>query len=397
MGMAENKDTVTATRIQQLMDAARAMKPRLRERAAQAEASRTIPEETINEFREAGFLKILQPKKYGGYELPPQVLMDVIYEVASACGSSGWTLAVLGLHQWEVQLLSDEAMETIWGDDPEILLSSAYAPTCEVQPVEGGYLLSGKWPYSSGCDHAQWAIVGGLRPPANEGEPPVHCGFFVPRSQYQILDEWKTMGLAGTGSNTLVMDQVFVPEHMHHPIFSAAPKPSEDASPIYKIPFGLVFVDALSSTVHGIAQGVFDQYVDRNQARLAAMDHSKYADNPDVHRYVAETEFVIRSARCLRRENQQLAYDTAHEGRELSVTHRARHLWESGKSVHACSEAIGKLYSVSGAHTIFEGDSLQRAFRDCQAGVTHMAFNFNLHGRNYGAMLMGHPNTLTFI
>ena len=397
MEMAENKGNVTSTRIRQLMSAARAMKPRLKERAAAAEDDRKIPQETIDEFREAGFLKILQPKKYGGYELEPQVLMDVIYEVASACGSSGWTLAVLGLHQWEVQLLPDEAMEAIWGENPDVLLSSAYAPTCEVQPVDGGYLLSGKWPYSSGCDHAEWAIVGGLRPPANEGEPPVHCGFFVPRSEYQILDEWKTMGLAGTGSNTLQMEQVFVPEHMHHPIFSAAPTPPDDASPIYKIPFGLVFVDALSSTIHGIAQGVFDQYVERNQARLGAMDQSRYADNPDVHRYIAETEFVIRSARCLRRENLQYAYDTACEGRELSITHRARHLWESGKSVHACAEAIGKLYSVSGAHTIFEGDSLQRAFRDCQAGVTHMAFNFNLHGRNYGAMLMGHPNTLTFI
>lgn len=400
MGTAQRKDVtddLQAAQTAELLAAAREMKPRLMERSAAAESARQIPEETINDFRQAGFLKILQPKKYGGYELPPQVLTDVIHEIASACGSSGWTLAVLGLHQWEVQLLSDEAMDAIWGDSPEILLSSAYAPTGVVQPVDGGFLLSGEWPYSSGCDHASWAILGGLLFPAGEAGPPVHCGFFIPRSEYEIVDDWKTMGLAATGSKTLKLEKVFVPEHMHHPIFGAAPPPAADVSPIYKIPFGLVFVDALSATIHGIAQGVFDQYVQRNRSRVGAMDRSPYADNPDVHRYIAETEFTIRSASALRRANQQDAYHAASTGRDLSITDKARYLWEAGKSAHSCAESIGRLYAISGAHTIFEGDSLQRAFRDCQAGVTHMAFNFNLHGRNYGAMHMGHPNTLTFI
>lgn len=395
--MKNDMDDTEAGLAAQMLEAAREMKPRLRERAAMAEAQRKISALTIDEFRQAGFLKILQPKKYGGYELPPRVLTDVIHEVASACGSSGWTLAVLGLHQWEVQLLPEEAMDDIWGESPDILLSSAYAPSGQVEPVEGGYLLSGEWPYSSGCDHASWAIVGGLCPPSEEGQGPTHCGFFVPREQYEILDDWKTMGLAGTGSKTLKMDKVFVAEHMQHPIFGAAPTPPAGTSPIYTIPFGMVFVDALSATVHGIAQGVFDQYLERNRARRAAMDGSPYADNPDVHRYIAETEFVIRTAVTLRQANQQLAYSTACAGQELPVGDRARYLWEAGKSAHSCSEAIGRLYAISGAHTIFEGDSLQRAFRDCQAGVTHMAFNFNLHGRNYGAMLMGHPNSLTFI
>lgn len=380
-----------------LIEGAREMKSWLRERTAEAETDRCVSKASIDAFRQAGFFKILQSKKYGGYELPPQVLMDIIFEVASACGSSGWTLAVLALHQWEVQLLSEQAMEDIWGENPELLLSSAYAPTGQVETMEGGYLLSGDWPYSSGCDHADWAILGGLLGPDPGEQAPTHCGFFLPKSDYEIIDDWRTMGLAGTGSKTLRLDKAFVPAHRMHPIFGAAPTPPPETSTIYKMPFGLVFVDMLASAVHGIAQGVYERYVDRNRSRMGAMDGSPYADNPDVHRYIAETEYAIRAARFVRQHNQQYAYHTADRGEQLSTLDRARHLWEAGKSVHSCSEAIGKLYSVSGAHTIFEGNDLQRAFRDCQAAVTHMAFNFNLHGRNYGGMQMGHANSLTFI
>jgi len=377
-----------------LVERARAMKPQLRERAAAVEAARIVSQETISEFREAGFFKILQSKAYGGYELPPEVLTDVIFEVASACGSSGWTLAVLALHQWEVEFLSDDTIAEIWGKDPNTLLSSAYAPTGEVRPVEGGFMLSGNWPYSSGCDHAQWAIVGGIRPPRGPGEVPTLCSFFVPRSEYEIIDDWKVMGLAGTGSKTLRMSNVFVPEHRQHPIFGAALPPAESLSSIYKITFGLVFVEMLAAAAHGMARGVLDQFIERNQTRLGAMDRSKYAENPDVHRYIAETEYVVRSARALSHENQRAAHAAACEGREQPSIDKARHFWEAAKSVHACTEATSRLYSISGAHTIFEGDSLQRLFRDLNSAATHMAFNFNSFGRNYGAMHMGQPNSL---
>jgi len=386
-----------ATMPANLIEYARALKPQLKERAAAVEKARMVAQDTISEFRDAGFFRILQPKAYGGYELPPHVLTNVIFEVASACGSSGWTLAVLALHQWEVQLLPEEAIAEIWGDDPTTLLSSAYAPTGEVKPTEGGYLLTGEWPYSSGCDHAKWAIVGGIRPPRTDDDTPTHCGFFVPRSDYKIIDDWKTLGLAGTGSKRLCMKDVFVPDRRHHAIFGAAPPPPANASPIYKISFGLVFGEMLAAAAHGMAQSVLDQFVERNKVRLGAMDLSKYAENPDVHRYIAETEYVIRAARAISDANLQSAFNTASESREQPMIDKARHFWELAKSVHSCNEAVSRLYSISGAHTIFEGDSLQRAFRDLQSATTHVAFNFNLYARNYGAMQMGQPNTLRLI
>lgn len=380
-----------------LLDRARAMKPRLKAQAATVEENRIVSAETIAEFRDAGFFKILQPKAYGGFELPPSVLSDVIYEVASACGSSGWTIAVLGLHQWEVQLLDSEAVAEIWGEDPAILLSSAYAPTGRVEPTEGGFLLTGDYPYSSGCDHAQWAIVGGVRPPRSADDVPTLCGFFVPRSDYEIIDDWKVMGLAGTGSKRLRMEGAFVPERRHHAIFGAAPTPPADTSPIYKLPFGPVFGEMLAAAAHGMAGGLLEQFIERNQARVATLDRSKYSENPDIHRYIAETEYVIRSARKLSHANQQAAFDAVIQGKEQTVIDKARHFWELARSVHACCEAASRLYSISGAHTIFEGDSLQRLFRDLQSAATHMAFNANGYARNYGGMHMGHPNTLNLI
>jgi 3-hydroxy-9,10-secoandrosta-1,3,5(10)-triene-9,17-dione monooxygenase len=223
------------------------------------------------------------------------------------------------------------------------------------------------------------------------------CGFFVPRSDYEILDDWKTMGLAGTGSKSLIMKDVFVPERRQHPIFAAAPPPPDNASPVYKIPFSLVFLEPLVAAAHGMAQGILDQFIERNKTRYGAMDRSKYSENPDVHRYIAETEYVIRAARLLSRDNLQTAFRAASEGRKQRTVDLARHFWEAAKSVHSCSEAALRLYSISGAHTIFTGDPLQRAFRDLQSAITHMGFNFNSFGRNYGAMQMGLPNSFNLI
>ncbi|MDD3800491.1 MAG: hypothetical protein PHE36_15075 [Novosphingobium sp.] len=380
-----------------LIERARALKPALRERAAQVEAGRLVAQDTIADFRDAGFFRILQPKAYGGYEMRPEVLTDVICEVASACGSSGWVLAVLGLHQWEVKLLADDAVAEIWGGDPGLLLSSAYAPTGDVRPADGGFILNGRWPFSSGCDHAQWAILGGIRPPRGPGEVPTHCSFFVPRAQYEIVDDWHTMGLRGTGSRSIVLKDVFVPEHLHHPIFGAAPPPPSGSSAVYKLPFGLVFVEALAAAVHGMARGMLDQFIERSATRIATMDRSRFADNPDTHRYIAESDYVIRSARALSHANLGEAYDAVAGNYEQPLIDKSRHFWEAAKSVHSCAEVAQRIYANSGAHTIFDGDSVQRAFRDIQSAITHMAFNFNGYARNYGAMTMGHPSVLNLI
>ncbi len=386
--------TAENTRLIELVGKARAMQPWLRERAAAVEEARSVPRETIAAFREAGFFRMYQPRALGGYEVPPAVFGEVVEQVAAACGSSGWVLAVLALHSWEVPHLSARAQDDIWGTDRDALLSSAYAPTGKVVRVEGGYRLEGAWPFSSGVDHAAWTLVGGLV----EGEaPPVMRSFAVPRTDLEIVDDWHTVGLAGTGSKTVRLRGTFVPEHRAHPIFGATPPPPAGIADLYKLPFGMVFLDAVAAPAFGIARGVLGAYVERNAARRGAFDGAKYADNPDVHRYIAETDYAIRAAAALMRQNQHDEFAAAREGREITLLQRARHMWEVGRAVHACAEAVTRLYAVSGAHAIFRSDPLQRAVRDIQAMCTHIGFNFNAEGRNYGAMCMGHPNTIGLI
>jgi 3-hydroxy-9,10-secoandrosta-1,3,5(10)-triene-9,17-dione monooxygenase len=381
----------------ELVERARAMKPRLRERSASVEAARVVGQDTINEFHEAGFFKILQPKAYGGYELPITVLTNVIFEIASACGSAGWVYSVLGLHQWEVAQLSAQAIADIWGDDPKALLSSSYAPTGKVELAEGGYLLNGKWRFSSGCDHANWAIIGGVRPPRSAGEEPVLCAFFVSRSDFEIIDDWHTLGLAGTGSKTLSLNNVFVPEHHQHAIFNVVAVP-KDVSPLYKLPYGAVLGEALANAAFGMAQGVLDRFVEINKTRRSAIAQSNYADSPDIHHYIADCAYVIRTARTLSDDNLRRASEAANEGREVPAIDRARHMWEMSKSWNACAEAAAKLFLVSGAQAIFKDDPLQRAFRDVQSAGTHRgAAFFDDNGRNFGAMQLGQPNRLLLV
>lgn len=380
-----------------LIERAKAMKIKLKERAASVENDRIVSDVTIAEFHEAGFFKIIQPKEYGGYELPPVVLTEVISQISSACGSSGWVLAVLALHQWEARFLSHQGQEEIWGDNPLNLMSSSYVPSGKVLPVDGGYIISGDWAYSSGCDHAQWAIVGGIRPPVDQGSEPVFCGFFVPRSDYEIIDDWHTFGLSGTGSRTLRLKEVFVPSHRHHPIFGASKPAPGNAGALYKIPFGVLFIEMLAATCRGIAQGALNEFIERNKNRTAALDNAKYSESPDVHLCISETHYAVSSAKALGDKNISDALSIVNRGEDIPIFEQARMLFESGRGVQACNEAIGKLYAQSGAHTIFEGDSLQRLVRDLQAGSTHVAFKQQLYGRNFGSMYMGQPNKVGFI
>lgn len=380
----------------EVIDGIKALKPEMRERAAEVDQTRSVKADIVAKMRETGIFKVLQPKEYGGYALPPKVGTDAIFEAASACGSTGWTLAVLALHQWEVAHLSEQGREDVWGESTDVLCSSAYAPGGSVTPTEGGYILNGKWGFSSGVDHADWSIVGAVRPPIEDGDTPKLCGFFIPAKDRQIVDDWHVFGLRGTASKAIVLENVFVPEHLQHPIFGGL-KYNEKLDPIYKVNFGVLFIEYLTAAALGMAQNVLDQYIERSRSRIGALDQTKFADNPDVHRYIADVEYVINAGRALTNHNMMDSLDKVTKGIELETKENARKVWELAKSVHLASEAAYKLYAVSGAHTIFEGNPIQRAMRDLQAASTHVGFGFNVFGRNYGGMYMDRPNQVNLI
>src|SRR5215470_6946512 len=196
-----------------LLERAQALVPRLADRAPAAAAARRLPHETIAEYHAADILKILQPRRFGGMQGRFSLFSRIVEELTFGCASSAWVYAVLAEHQWIIAQYPEQAQIDVWGDDPLAVASSSLAPREAARRVPGGWRLSGHYPFSSGYDYAQWAIIGAFLGP--KGDPRGVAYLLVPLAEVEIVDDWQVLGLLGTGSKSLVLRDVFVPEHRH--------------------------------------------------------------------------------------------------------------------------------------------------------------------------------------
>ena len=258
---------------QAVLDAVRDLLPTFRDRADDAERLRVVPEASIKELEETGFFRLLQPKRFDGFEADPIDFYTAVRDIASACGSTGWVSSVVGVHPWQVALFADEAQQAVWGEDTSTRLSSSYAPTGKATVTDGGFTLSGKWSFSSGCDHCSWVLLGGLV--FNEdGNVVDFRTFMVPREKYQIVDVWNVVGLRGTGSNDIVVDEVFIPEaftlSMGETGQCKGPGQEQKTSDLYKLPFHSIFTGTITTPIIGMARGAYAEHVDMQQKRVRA-------------------------------------------------------------------------------------------------------------------------------
>src|SRR5262245_35984481 len=264
----------------------RSLLPALRERAQQAERLRRLPDETFADFQEAGLFRCLQPKRYGGYELDPGTFYQAVIEVGAVCGSSAWILGVVGVHNWHLAIFPPQAQEDVWGEDTGVQLSTSLAPTGTVERVDGGYRLSGRWSFSSGCDFCHWAVLGGILPPAEQGQPPDARVFLVPRSDYVIDDNWHVMGLCATGSKDLVVNAAFVPEYRTHTYRDAFhlrhPGTAVNDAPLCRLPFGLIFPYGITAPAIGAALGALEAFQEQSCRRINVRDQSRVVEDPFV-------------------------------------------------------------------------------------------------------------------
>src|SRR4051812_17573385 len=256
-----------------VLDGVRDLLPTLRERAEEAERLRVVPEASIKDIESTGFFRLLQPKRFDGLEADPIDFYTAVRDIASACGSTGWVASVVGVHPWQVALFADEAQQAVWGQDTSTRLSSSYAPTGKAQITDGGFRLSGKWSFSSGCDHCQWVLLGGLVF-NQDGNVVDFRTFMVPRSDYTIEDVWHMVGLAGTGSNDIVVDDVFVPEaftlSMGETGQCRGPGQEVNTSDLYKLPFHSIFTGTITTPIIGMARGAYAEHVEMQQNRVRA-------------------------------------------------------------------------------------------------------------------------------
>lgn len=373
----------------------RALIPAIRERALPAERLRRLPEETFAEFQEAGLFRCLQPKRYGGFELDPGTLYQAVMEIGAVCGSTAWILGVIGIHNWHLALFARQAQDDVWGKDTGIQVSTSLAPTGTVTRVDGGFRLRGRWSFSSGCDFCQWAALGGLVPPLGDGDAPDMRTFLVPRSDYTIDDTWYAVGLCGTGSKDVVVDDAFVPEYRTHSyrdaFYLTNPGAAVNDAPLYRLPFGLVFPACISSPAIGVALGALEAFRDQTTIRISPRDRSRVAEDPFAQLALAEAAAEVTAARDRLLGNFAEAMRTVRDGTALSLAQRARYRWDTAKAVDRSVRAVDRLFEASGGRGVFLDNPIQRAWRDVHAIRAHAGNNLERAAFVFGRSEFGLP------
>lgn len=368
----------------ELVARARAMVPTLRARADEIEAARKVPDDVVDMFREAGFFRILQPKAHGGWEMNPVVFMRVLGELGRGCCASAWNMMILGVHNWEFGIMDPRAAEDVWGDDDETIIASSYAPTGELTKVEGGWRLRGKWPTSSGSDHGKWAFIGALEKNA-QGIPVDRYALLVKREDYEVIDDWYTFGLAGTGSKSVIIKDAFIPEHRAHSMIDY--KVDERASN-YLFPFSMIFYSSVSAAILGFAQGAVDVFIEQMQVRTDNGSGAATRLSPYVKDRLANAVAKVRSSRA-RLEHMMAECTAIVERRELvSTDDRIHYMLDMARIGRECEEAVLTLYKCTGARGLFKSNPIQRYLRDTLAAANHITQDADNNAGALGGYLL---------
>lgn len=390
-----------STQAEQLYRAARELVPQLRERTAQTATLGRLPDDTIDAMQAAGFFRIMQPARYGGFEMDPEVFFRVQMILAEGCMSTAWVLGVVAIHNWQLALFDDRAQQDVWGENDATLLSSSYMPVGKVERVEGGYRLSGHWGFSSGSMHCDWAFLGAMVPPTEEGEAPDYRTFLVPRDDYKIVENWNVSGLEGTGSHDITVNDAFVPEYRTHRSIHGfecnSPGNAVNDHYIFRLPFGQIFVRAVSSSSIGCLKGVVDAYVEVNKDRVGLNDGNKIATDPDAQMALAECIATVDECQTIMFRNFDSMVDAARQGTQLPIEERIKMRFDAALVSRKCTDAINGMFNACGAQGIFRDHPLNRAWLDINAGRQHVANNPFKFGRNLGGTMMGSENTDFFL
>ncbi len=384
-----------------LIQRARDMIPYLAENAAKAAADRKIPEATITKMHEAGFFRVLQPKRWGGYEMDPQVFFQIQMAMAEGCMSTAWIYGVIAVHNWQIALFDLKAQEDVWSNDTSVLIASSYMPVGRVTPVEGGFKFSGRWAFSSGCDHCEWVFLGGVVPPTEQNPAPDYRTFLVPRGDFKVLDTWHTFGLQGTGSNDIVVEDVFVPEYRTHSSLDGfrGTNPGIDSKtvPLYQIPFGQLFPRAVSTSTIGATQGAINAYRDVASKRVGTNNGAKTAEDPNAQMAVARAQSLVDQLKLRLLSIFDELMTNARNGVATDMNKRIQFRYESAAVSEACLDEVLELQKMCGGRAIFTNSPLQRFALDILAGRAHVANNPYQFGRNYGGVQLGLESTDFFL
>jgi 3-hydroxy-9,10-secoandrosta-1,3,5(10)-triene-9,17-dione monooxygenase len=363
---------------------AESLLPRLRERAAKCEELRRLPDETLRDFHDAKLFRVHQPKRVGGEELEFAAVVTFGALLARACASTAWNWVNFAAHHMMLGMFAPQAQDEIWGASVDALIASSFVfPAGKARKVTDGYLLSGRWPFSSGVDPSEWNMLAGLAR-LDDNLPPEQRIFMVPRAQYKVIDTWRAGGLRGTGSNDVEVNEVFVPEHMTLAVADTKGGPTPGSAvnpgPLFQLPVFALFPYMLSGVALGIAEGLIDDF----KPGAGKMTGARVSEIQSTQIRLSEATAYARASRVI-----QLANCREAEQQLPDMKTKARYRLEGAYAVDWAVRAVDVMFGLYGAGGLYESGPVARAFRDAHAVKQHFSFNTDIAGTTYGRVALG--------
>ncbi|HWC80492.1 MAG TPA: hydroxylase [Pseudonocardiaceae bacterium] len=354
--------------------------PKLAALAEDNEKLGKLSDETVSLLRGTGVMRLLQPQKFGGYAAHPRDFAEAVMAAARHDGAAGWVCGVVGVHPWEVAQMDPKLGQEIWGDNPDTWIASPYMPNGIAEPAEGGYVLNGRWPFSSGADHCEWdflgAMVGDGSGQGKPSMPPTVRHVVLPRSDYEIVeDSWDVIGLSGTGSKDVVVKGAFIPEYRTidqtdiQEGVAAGKHGVTDA--LYQLPFAAMFPLGITAAVIGICEGGLAAHVSQQRDRVAVTG-LQIRDDPYVLYATGEASAEIQASRIQLIEGISRMYDRLADGKPLTIEDRADVRRNQVRCAWRAVTALDAIFARSGGNVGRRSNPLQRYWRDAHVGLSHM-------------------------
>ncbi|KQM71118.1 acyl-CoA dehydrogenase family protein [Xylophilus sp. Leaf220] len=374
-----------------------ALLPAIKARAAATERMGRIPAESLAELHDAGLFRVVQPRMFGGHEHDFDVLVDLVMTLGRACASTAWVYGLYAAHQWLVASFDAAAQHDVWSDDADAVVCGSYAPAGQAVAEQGGYRLTGRWAFASGCDGAQWAVCASVLPAADGAPPPGPAFFLVPAIDYRIDGDWEVVGLAGTGSRTLVLDGAFVPQHriltFKETTSGCTPGRRLHDNPGFGIPMLSNIPSCLAATAVGAAAGALEDYLAMTGQRVTrgavAGGNNRMAEFPTIQLRVAEAAASVDAAREVLLRDLRARAATVRTGGTVDVDERIASRRGQAFAVSLAIRGAEALNASTGGQGLVLSNPVQRAWRDANAVGRHISLNWDAVGTMAGQNALG--------
>ena len=357
--------------------AVRSILPRLAATTHESDRLRRLSDDAANALRESGLARMITPRQFGGYELSPSHHIRACADIANVCSASSWVLMVCVAHDYIIGRFPEECQREVYEGDADNLVAGSLAPQGTIERVEGGWRFTGRWQFGSGCDHSPWFILGARAANAGPDDYIIHH-VMVPRADVVLDDTWHTLGMRGTGSKDIVVTDAFVPAHRVMPTTPTFLGLSPHAkAPTYRLSVYSGLPAMLSGSVLGMAEAGLKAFVEATSTRTTAYGVAK-GKNPVMQKRVAESTAEVTAARRLLEDmcdrfDALMAADQA----PMSQQDRIQMRWDAAFVVELSRRAIERLFAAAGAHGLYEGNAVYRAFRDINTACHHAVIDFD--------------------